>query len=116
MHSNFELLSLIRNATPINPLANSGAFFNSLLSTFTSIVPFLNDVPFILANVGSSDSLTVESFITFRTFIPVSFSFDRNTFIGLNEFLSNLVDCAYICGAASRRQVAVIMVILFIIS
>ena len=106
MLSNFVLLSLIRNAIPINPLANSGALGYNLLSTFTSMVPFLKSSPFIFMNVGSSNVFMVESFTTLRPSLPIIFTLDADTPTATISYFSKRIVCARMPEWINRIEVA----------
>src|ERR1700730_13967336 len=114
MHSNFELLSFILKATPINPRAESGAIGRSLLIRLTSIVPFLNSISFILTKVGSSTAFTEGSFMTFTTSLPINLSIDIATLTASSLFLFNLTDCEYKLIAPMRQQLINVNFALFI--
>ena len=113
MHSNFVLLSFILKAIPIKPRADSGAFGRSLLNTFASIVPFLNSIPFSLMKVGSSTSVTVESFMTFTDSLPMNFSIDIDELTASSLFLSNLKVCEYKLNEQTKHQMNSVNISLF---
>ena len=66
---------------------------------------FVGFIPSIFTKVGSSASLTLESFITLITSLPSNFSIDMVTLYGIQLFLLKSILWAYKPVSNSKRNV-----------